>query len=754
MKTESRRTRIVFGLAICLTVTSVGALAEVPPPAPVEVRIERSVTLANQALAVKLIADPGTGGGVTGASESPAQILGEVTLKPEEPSTTVSLAVPESARLLVYAQGAWSTASQGRPYRVVLRPGADIAVRFHTKQPTLGLPPVTVARAWEVGAAEHTRDLRIPCVATKHGEGWSCATPPGAFDLRFDLPGFAPAFSWATDDAKVHGRSPRTVELLHGVSVEGWVSSANTVIASLRPPGRAEGLSPDRARFAQQQRRTDAAGHFQFPHVAPGTYDLSLESPGYQARHDAIRIRDGQEKVVLPEVSLVREITAQIQVTPPMDGLGEPWQVAVSRARDGGTAAVRRLTLDLTGWGELNELAPDTYLVIVRDSKGSTWHMDRHTIDDTSPLTIRLSHVAIEGQIRAGDKPVQADLLFGTTQGTRQIHFTTDEDGKFSGLLPHDGRWEVELTDPTTGCDMCGGPFGAVSIPPVDVEPGPDGTALVDIALPDTEVEGRVVRTTAEGDEPVPGAQLVVLRTEGSRASQGRKAQLWTKEDGSFHLRGLEPGPIRIGAFSPDRSAESEWVALDLRESVDSPEVVLRIEEKATLNVQVSAGGRPVAGARIYAFPDTGLSARASTGLDGRGSVRVPRGSSGPLFVDSVGEGLLLTTFDAGPSSSHDQMPPRTFDLSPAPGRLILEGLPAVPEPAWITSGAAVVPLNLVRNFAPRRLGVTDAGLILSGLQPGQYTIWLWSTNRCFTRTVPPNGEALVEQSAWKEVRP
>lgn len=401
-------------------------------------------------------------------------------------------------------------------------------------------PDLLVARAWR--RASDSEDS-IVCARNEEGRSWSCPRPAGDVDLRFDLARHAPAFVWHTSEPGRSAGSPIEIPLERGAGVEAWVEASEGE-ASLTPSGRRWDVSDARRAFAAYQVDIGADGHLRFEGVAPGTYDLAIETAGSGDTNRRIRVDPGQTRVVLGEIELNHAERAEILIDPPTDGWGEPWQISLSGPKGGHrNQEVLRPAVDLTGYALVESLTPGLYHVIVRDSRSSTWYLASHNLGE-EPLTLSIPHVPVRGRVHAGDTPIPGTLVFGTTQGATSIRLDTDEDGRFEGYLPNEGTWEVEISEGQSECGACGDLLAVGLLPPIDVEVGPSGKAILDLALPDTEISGRVYIQDGAERVPVDGAQVLGLSRDGGRAAWG----------GVF-----SSGPTKTGDSRPEASNRGLW---------------------------------------------------------------------------------------------------------------------------------------------------------------------------------------------------
>ncbi len=603
-------------------------------------------------------------------------------------------------------------------------------------------PDLLVARAWRRAAGSEDS---IVCARNEGERRWSCPRPAGDVDLRFDVAGHAPAFAWQTSEPGRGAGSPIEIELERGAAIEGWIEAAEGE-ASLMPSGRRWEVSEARRAFAAYEADIGSDGHLRFEGVAAGTYDLSIDTVSSGKANRRVRVDRGQARLVLGAIELERSERAEILIDPPTDGWGEPWRLSLSGPKEGPEAGVVKPSIDLTGYGLVESLTPGLYHVAVRDSRDSTWYLAVHELGG-EPLALSIPHVPVRGRVHAGDTPIAGTLVFGTTQGATSIRLVADEDGRFEGYLPREGTWEVEISEGPSECGTCGDLLGVGLLAPVDVEVGPSGKAILDLALPDTKISGRVFRQDGAERVPVEDAQVMGLSRDGGPGRMGRRLQLWTDEDGRFKARGIEPGTLGIGAISEKWGAESSWVQVEIRDGIETPELELRIVPKVTLPVRVTAGGTAKAGVRVHAFPEDGSSAHGTTDMDGVAELRTSQDSSGTLVIDALGYGLRLERFQVGSGT----LPARTVPASPDAGDLLFEGFRAPPYEGTLHRGGAAVSLHVLRNFTPSRVQVTPEGVVLAGLAPGEYVLCGPEGSHCRAVSIPAGGVVSVPRGDWWE---
>lgn len=664
----------------------------------------------------------------------------------------VDLEGRERSYLLLSGEGIWSPPCEieDATCRFQVESGGQVSFLF-TGPPDrpAELPSVFLASVWRRQVSTREAEAPTLCQKDEASQAWTCAVPLGDFDLRLDLPGLAPVYLWSLEAGTGSEEAFVEVKVARGAHVEGWIDVGGGV-ARLRPSGKWRGVPEERLSFATREVEIGGDGRLHFANVAPGTYELTVTSPTSGKAGLDLTVEPSDDRVVLGEIHLQHAARLEVQVDPPMDGWGEPWRISLSPAEgDASAAHVQRVSLDLTGYGTIEEVRSGRYFVTIRDSRESVWHLAAHRLDGDAPLTLSIPHVPVEGRIHFGDEPLEATVVFGTTQGATQFRFRSDDSGGFEGYLPEGGTWEVELVDTETGCERCGGGLGVTLLPAVEVEVGPSGKAFVDIELPDTVVEGRVLRGPPGDALPVARAQVMAVRPDAPPDRVGRLAQVWSDDEGRFALIGLEPGRVRLGARTEIGEGESAWEEIELEEGVELPEIELHIEQKILLHFRLTRAGAAVPGARLHAFPDRGMSAHTTTDLDGRAALRVPVRSSGPLLVNAVGLGLILDSFAVGESPS----PPRDIEGSTETGDLLLEGFSAPPVAGFLIRGDAQLSLHALRNFAPDRVATTPAGIVYAGLAAGEYSVCAGAAGTCRRVTVAASGTASLDRTAWESAR-
>ncbi len=440
-----------------------------------------------------------------------------------------------------------------------------------------------------------------------------CPAPAGRWALRVEAAGWVPWYLWDLRLPPGETAPLGTIEFRRGASIVGRV-----VTEEGRPAPAAVSVTPlvDRSQAGddglglpgRMGHRAEAGpwGWFQLAGVAPGRYAVRAEHPGYAPAVLTAAVEEGREVVLPDPLVLRRPVRLEVEVTPGTTAGGEPWTVALwslpdlgpgERLGEGTTREGRWISPHLPeGWYRLEVHGPGGELLAARRvSLGDDLQLER----------VPLDLLVVRGTVRLGERDLAARLLFGGETGDERIEAVADPEEGFSVTLPRAGQWRVHVTSedpPVDRPDVT-----------VEVEAGPDGRAedLV-IELPDTTLEGEVVDETLQ---PVAGAAVRVVRLEPF-------TQLAARSDagGWFERRGLRPGRYEVEATAGGLRSDTVRVALE--EGTPPPPLQLVLRKVVRLHGRITAGGRPVPGARILAYP---------LGAGGRlVGVSAPMGSSGP----------------------------------------------------------------------------------------------------------------------------
>ncbi len=578
---------------------------------------------------------------------------------------------------------------------------------------------------------------------------WECTVPATRLDLRLAADGFVPLYLWDVD-VPAEPLEVGVWQLERGGSLAGWITwseasepEAVAVVVLDRQLSGWQGDPAQRQRLAAQARRATAneRGFFQLKGIPAGGYVLTAEKTGFApARIFDLEVETGAETMLEEPIVLRPPPVLELTLQPPTPPGDQPWLIKLSQLEPGSSVLIERAGPEAAHDGEWRHVAAEAgqFLLEVIDAHGSVWAERWLRLEPgLEPLFLEIPLVPIVGRITLGDEPLSATLAFGSTQRRPQVRVRSGEDGRFEGYLPREGEWLIDLV------------FEDVhqAIAPVEVRKRPGKRAAVlDIALPDTHLEGEVV---AAG-EPVPGALLAIFRTGENK---GRAAILSADEEGRFALRGLEPGILRVHAYHGN--ASSPWVRVDLQEDLEPGLVRLELQEKIVLSGLVLAPAGEVPGASVSAWPviaDRSFAVLQQTvsGYDGSFTLELPHGATAAdLIVAAPGFATALVRVVLSPDEPARAM----VQVEPAGGALVVEDpsiLGAADEDGkrTIAPSAAMLRFNgteiavdfLVRIFVIRgRILLRSGGVALADMPPGEYE--LCADTGCDAGFLPPHGE-------------
>ncbi|MFN7963949.1 MAG: carboxypeptidase-like regulatory domain-containing protein [Thermoanaerobaculia bacterium] len=367
-------------------------------------------------------------------------------------------------------------------------------------------------------------------------------------------------------------------------------------------------------------------------------------------------------------------------------------------------------------------MAPGSYQAAISSSRGERlWQEEIRLAPPFEERTIAIEQLWVEGQIRLGQEPLAAELVFGTRAGSESVRLWSDEEGRFEGVLPRSGRWTVAVSARS--------PQVATHVQVEVEEASAGGSRRLDILLPATEVRGRVL--DPEG-RPVAGALVQVLDATGPASNAVRSG-----EDGSYELRGIAPATIQLqaGASVRGKAMESLPRSLDVAEDRRLTGIDLQLMEREIVQGKVLSSRGPVAGARVSLYPAQGSpgSAQATgadvvTAADGSFATGLPAGSRElEVMVMPPGFALTIRRVVRAPGQ------PLILAVEELGGTLTLLGSPQEARAdglgALLTLWKDGIPLGepVLRPWAMLNGGGWDApSLRLPAMPPGHYQVcWL-----------------------------
>lgn len=643
---------------------------------------------------------------------------------------SVALDEERTWRLTATCPGAWAAdehlepGASEAPLHFVLEPAGWLRARFAT---SAGRPP-DVGRAQirldspAPGGGEERRVVTFECPLDR-GE-LHCVVPAGVADARLAIAGFAPTYAW---DLRIPVGGTRDLEMLaltEGASLAGWVGATSN--HGTQPIGPVVFLEPalhGPADAAEQRRLTalgdrteaDARGFFQLTGLAAGEYRLTASLPEHSSSTTTVVLRAAEETVLEEPLQLTPRSALEVFVRPVVDADGRHWYLRLLA-----TAGRSRVLQEIAagpatsaGFWSARDLDGGTHTLRVEDADGSPWHELPVDLPADRQLEVELDAVAVEGDLRLGDEPLAAEIFFGTARRAPRVRLTSDEEGRFQGVLPAEGEWPLEIALPGRAPQ---------AIDPVEVFRDADGIARVSLRVPDTVLAGQVV---TESGEPAPGAIVLVVRQDArapkserdGRAERRlrREANLTADREGRFELRGLGGGELEITAYDDLRTAP--WQEVDLDERDPEEPLRLTLRPRQVLSGIVLSPDGPVPGAAVVGFPvGRGLDpfADAVTAADGSFRLEVTAGErTVDLLVSPPGYDVTVRRISPGPA-------PLVVEVTRSGSTLLLDGFR---PPAMLSVGGAEVPLSSILSalFPLGRVDVADRRLAIRGAQPGSY---------------------------------
>jgi len=295
----------------------------------------------------------------------------------------------------------------------------------------------------------------------------------------------------------------------------------------------------------------------------------------------------------------------------------------------------------------------------------------------------------------------------------------TDESGAFSGALPKEGTWRVQVsfTDVLQRLRVY-----RVSVKRKDGQ----SAARVDIDLPGGVIEGRVVDDKGNG---VAGAEVRVVRGTAAETNGA------TDESGRFTLVGLQNGVVQIAALKDGLDSEQ----VEHRVSDDSPAVTLELRDKVTVRGHVTMpNGAPVTGALIRYLYGSRTPEPAISGPSGYFAFKVPRGLRSVIVV-VLATGLPIKLEELRIPSDNGTLEIRMEGVG---GILVVR--PGDSQLPILYHEAAAISLHAL--FAPRDLGppkeMQNDGFHFE-VESGQYAACI--RDRCIHATITPEGHAVAD---------
>jgi hypothetical protein len=643
---------------------------------------------------------------------------------PFSTSAPVTIDVAPPARILFRAEGCWIAPVDVRAgtTRVEARVWPAATLRGTISVPPGEVLPESLSIRVSVAGTHATSDCTVDKAA------WRCPVPSTSIDVRIAADGtaYAPHYFRALHAAGEVDLG--VLPLRAGASLVGAVEAVDGASVELRPE-RIETVDATRDDDATRV-RPSRDGFFQFTAVAPGTYEVRATAPGRStARVRSITVAEAREYVVEPLLRLDPVAPLRVKITPPADALQRPWTVLLEKNIGTVTEPAAESAADVTGWWESAPIANGLYSLTVRDAGGARLHSQRLEVSSaTGIVDVRLALIPVRGSVTAGVKPFPSKLDFHQTGG-RSVEIETGSDGRFTGLLPATGEWQVRIQSPDRR-------FYVVKREVEVVLRDDQNVAVVDLPLPGGRVRGTVV--DRHGD-PV-AADVVIYR--GSRPV----ADAATDAEGKFELVGIEPGSVSLRAVT--RGAESALVPYDASENGSASARLVVGQLQKVEGWLTTPDGHPVAGALLrYVAPSFPGFRETTTGPSGEFAFRVPAGTP-VLTIASLVPGMPIRLQTVDTSDGR----PVQLIAGAGSAQLFLRGTSG-PMPLLLAPRGIPFPFRGL-IFPPDGSGSPPRGLQRDGvvvdLEPGPYQLCNQEMSTCLPADLAPREKTTIDAEALR----
>lgn len=652
--------------------------------------------------------------------DAPASVSGHVVITPADSEVAISrvplesgrgtlgLAIGKAYSLELDAPGFWAASEY-----IVASEQQNIVLRVWKTATLVGQFPRTGDLPAEMKAVVDTppdatrgafpRGTTFACdIETSN---WRCEIPATPLDVVLRPAGYAPVYIWSIDIRPGQQRDLGVLRLQKGASFVAWLARESAGANAKARLFRQIGLHPseERARLSVPvaEGTFNSHGHLQLVDLPAEPLTLEVRADGRATEWiGPLEIAPGRETVLRYPITLNPPIELVVQVDPPLDPSGNPWDLTIRRRFTATTPIpipARSAKTNEAGLAVVAGQSPGAFQVTVSDAAGNRYAARELelTHETGAHQFIRLEAHAVRGTIMRGDKPLAASLIFGGRSGEVSVRVTSSSDGTFSGVLPRAGKWPLSV--------VAGSLRAELEIEVVVGEP-------LTVEVPGGQLSGVVV--DSEG-KPVADAEV-----RATWAPNGAAAAA-TDSAGAFLVDGVgTSATVSVRASHRRSSRRSQPISVAMSPEGRADPLRLTLRENRAGRGKVTAAGAAVAGAVVTIQPARGVAVNATTRLDGSFSFALPEGTGELLvYVGSPGKTFQAFRFLSVPDE---------LDLHVAPIGGDLEIVQPTTRWSLQQNGVPVLlphvlPWAQSADRAP--VDPTTPVLRLPKMAPGQYTL-------------------------------
>ena len=511
-----------------------------------------------------------------------------------------------------------------------------------------------------------------------------CRLPAGALDLQVEAKGHIPHFFWDFEVRTAKRADLGELSLKVGASVSGWVESEERV----KVAGASVALSPflleapaqarkrDQIDHLHRSARTDKNGFFMFAGIKPGQYVISATKEGFATSKATVEVEAGRHTTIAdPPLILSEPQVLEIFIDPPSPSPDRQWFLAFYRI-DRGRRAIEEIVrspVDWTGVWKSPELATGTYRLVIGTSAGDRWYAEEIEVDrTTSSHFVSIPVVAVRGSLSLGEEPLAAELIFGGASGSVSVTLEADQEGSFSGALPHEGAWDIDIKSREREV--------AISLEGIEVRRR-SGKSYAELELRLSATRLKVSTVDVLGN---PLRTLITVRSLDEVG--GPLARRGSKIDGVAEFSGLPSGRAEIHATARRETPTGEEALLAQPVEVvltedEAEEVELILRPMKKIAGRVVSGGFGISGATVLVIPmssNTLFAADVATDLEGKFEQEISADVEQAILVVSapgyclrilgerVSEGPIALELQSGCGELVVRLPDGTDDLPAA----------------------------------------------------------------------------------------